>query len=153
MVSGRNSGVVTTRAVTETNMPFWVTLSSSGGPWPGPGGEVEKNTTRASSTGIAASAPNIAQVRPRRSSTRSSEASRAAVVPPAARSPGNVEPLPGQRHEQLLHARSAHLETAHPHPGGHQLGDQKIGRASCRERGEPTGCHDDVPREKQRARQ
>src|SRR5699024_810007 len=127
MVSGRNSGVVTTRAVTETNMPFWVTLSSSGGPAPGPGGEAEKNTTRASSTGIAASAPSIAQVRPRRSSTRSSEARSAMVVPPAARSLGNVEPLPGQRHEQLFHARPAHLEAAHAHPGGHQLGDQTLG--------------------------
>src|SRR5699024_4101287 len=129
MVSGRNSGVVTTRAVTETNMPIWVTLSSSGGPWPGPGGEEEKNNTRASSTGIADSAPNIAQVRPRRSSTRSSEASSEPVVPRAGPgwSLGNVEPLPGERHEQLLHARPAPLETAHPHPGGHQLGDQALG--------------------------
>src|SRR5690625_2134984 len=112
-------------------MPFWVTLSSSGGPWPGPGGEDEKNTTRASSTGIAARAPSIAQVRPRRSSIRSSEASSAAVVPRAGPvatpSLGNVEPLPGERQEQLLHARPAHLETAHPHPGGHQLGDQVLG--------------------------
>src|SRR5699024_4189889 len=114
-VSGRNNGVVITSAVTEANIPFWVTLAKNGGPWPGWGGSAENHTTTASNTGITASAASIAQVRRRRNTSAISEASRDRVC-----SAGTVEPFPGQGHEELFQARTAHLEILHPHPCMHQ---------------------------------
>src|SRR5699024_4001897 len=114
-VSGRNNGVVITSAVTEANIPFWVTLAKKGGPWPCWGGSAENHTTTASNTGMTASAASIAQVRRRRNTSAISDASRARVC-----SAGTVESFPGQGHEELFQARTAHLETLHPHPRVHQ---------------------------------
>ena len=62
-------------AVTPTNRPFWVIRSRNAGPRPG-GTAEDSRTATAIRTGMAASAHSMAQVRRRRNSTPSSDASR-----------------------------------------------------------------------------
>ena len=104
-----------------------MTRSRNGGPAAGRRVREESRTATAISTGTAARASSIAQVRRRRNSTVSSETSSAQGPPGRAGGAGasrrrmrqralsdNVEPLPGQRHEPVLEAGAARRRSRAP---------------------------------------
>src|SRR5690625_3926220 len=112
--------MVTTSPVIETNSPFCVTRSRNGGPWPGAGGSEAIRTTTAMSTGIAASARSMANVRRRPRTSASSEASSDQPLPRAGResvSLRNVEALPGEGDEAVLERFLLHPEAAEADAG------------------------------------
>src|SRR5947209_3840246 len=112
--SGRKKGRTTVSPAIAAKTPLWETWArNAGASSPRPRGPPDSLTAMASRTGTPARAPRAARVRARLNSSHSSLA--------------NIEPLPGQRHEQLLQAGPVRRQRPQAHAradqgGGHVLG-------------------------------
>ena len=140
-VSGRNSGIATTRAVMPDEEPVLGDLveerrAASARRRPrDPERDADEHRDERERAEHRPRAPPPEQRGELRSEQRQGAAGRA---PPrvtgravAAASLDNVEPLPRQLDEPLLQARPLHLEAAHPHAGLDERGHDRLGATAA----------------------